>query len=208
MRRWSGKPGPWSHWRFRRNGSGSSRRRSEAIAAELQTALAAAGEVTRGIADLKARLAGLGYSETAFKSFRETEQAAERARRDAELALVRGRAERKAAAEAVEAVIRRQAERDQRERAAAETAMELALHQELDRALTDLRDDLNSSLRPDLSDLASAFPQRPHRRSLRRSWSSTRTIRRRCSTTEIPRPSSPAARRTCPISRSGWPSAR
>jgi exonuclease SbcC len=31
------------------------------------------------------------------------------------------------------------------------------LHQELDRALTDLRDDLNASLRPDLSDLASGF---------------------------------------------------
>ncbi|MGZ8398662.1 MAG: AAA family ATPase [Gemmatimonadales bacterium] len=131
--------------------------RSEVIATELQGALAAAGEVTRGIADLKARLAGLGYSETAFKSFRETEQAAERARRDAELALVRGRAESKAAAEAVEMVVRRQEERNQRERAAAETAMELALHQELDRALTDLREELNSTLRPTLSDLASHF---------------------------------------------------
>jgi exonuclease SbcC len=73
------------------------------------------------------------------------------------LALVRARGERSAAAEAVEAVARRQAERNERERAAAETATELALHQELDRALTDLRNDLNSSLRPDLSDLASAF---------------------------------------------------
>jgi DNA repair protein SbcC/Rad50 len=57
----------------------------------------------------------------------------------------------------VEGVTRRQAERDERERAATETAGELALHQELDRALTDLRNDLNSSLRPDLSDLASGF---------------------------------------------------
>jgi exonuclease SbcC len=131
--------------------------RSEAIGVELQAARAAAVEITRGIADLQTRLAGLGYSETAFKNFRDTEQAAERARREAELALVRAKAEGSAASEAVAVVVRRQAERDERERAAAETAGELALHQELDRALTDLRDDLNSSLRPDLSDLASRF---------------------------------------------------
>jgi exonuclease SbcC len=131
--------------------------RSEAISAELQVARGAGVEVSRGIADLRARLAGLGYSETAFKNLRDTEQAAERARRDAELALVRGRAESRAAVEAVEAVVRRQEERNQRERAAAETATELALHQELDRALTDLREDLNSTLRPTLSDLASHF---------------------------------------------------
>jgi exonuclease SbcC len=131
--------------------------RSEAVSAELQVARAAGVEVMRGIADLKARLAGLGYSETAFKNLRDTEQAAERARREAELTLVRAKAEHSAASEAVQVVIRRQAERDEREQAATETAGELALHQELDRALTDLRDDLNASLRPDLSDLASRF---------------------------------------------------
>jgi exonuclease SbcC len=39
----------------------------------------------------------------------------------------------------------------------AAAGLELALHQELDRALTDLRTDLNATLRPDLSDLASGF---------------------------------------------------
>jgi exonuclease SbcC len=131
--------------------------RSEAIAVELESGRTAVVEISRVIADLRARLGSLGYSETAFKNFRDTEQAAERARRDAELSLVRAKAERGAASEAVEAVIQRQAERAERERAAAETAGELALHQELDRALTDLRDELNSSLRPDLSDLASGF---------------------------------------------------
>jgi exonuclease SbcC len=131
--------------------------RSEAIAAELQAAQEAAVEIAGGIADLRGRLAGLGYSETAFKGLRDAEQAAERARREAELALVRARAERSAAAEAVQVVIRRQAERDQRERAANQAASELALHQELDRALTDLRNELNASLRPDLSELASGF---------------------------------------------------
>ncbi len=131
--------------------------RSEAIAAELQAARDASADSALGITELRTRLAGLGFSEATFKALRDSEQAAERARREAELALVRAKAERSAAGEAVQAVIRRQAERDERERAAGETAGELSLHQELDRALTDLRDDLNSSLRPDLSDIASGF---------------------------------------------------
>jgi exonuclease SbcC len=101
--------------------------------------------------------AELNYSEAVFKEVREAEAAAERERRNAELALVHARGERNAAQEAVASVVRREAERNERERAAAETAAELALHQELDRALTDLRDELNSTLRPDLSELASAF---------------------------------------------------
>jgi exonuclease SbcC len=39
----------------------------------------------------------------------------------------------------------------------AATSRDLALHQELDRALTDLRGELNAGLRPDLSELASGF---------------------------------------------------
>ena len=131
--------------------------RSEAIAAELQITQRAVADLAQAVTDLRTRLAAIGYSETAFKSFRETEQAAERARREAELSLVRAKAEGSAAAEATEVVIRRQAEREERERAAAVAARELALQQELDRALTDLRNELNSSLRPDLSDLASSF---------------------------------------------------
>jgi DNA repair protein SbcC/Rad50 len=131
--------------------------RSETIGKALEALRAEAAQFARDSAELRARLTGLGYSEAAFKEFRETEQAAERSRREAELALVRAKAERSAAAEAVAVVVRRQAERDEREQAAAETAVELALHQEVDRALTDLRNELNSSLRPDLSDLASSF---------------------------------------------------
>jgi exonuclease SbcC len=131
--------------------------RSEALSVELQTAQSAGMEIASVITDLRAKLASLEYSEAAFKNFREAEVAAERARRDAELALVRARAERSAAQEAVAGVARREAERNERERAAAEAAGELALHQELDRALTDLRTELNATLRPDLSELASAF---------------------------------------------------
>jgi DNA repair protein SbcC/Rad50 len=106
---------------------------------------------------LKAQVAELGYTDQAYREAREVEAAAERARREAELALVRARGESAAAAEAVESAVRRRAERAERERELQVTALDLALHQELDRALTDLRTDLNAALRPDLSELASGF---------------------------------------------------
>ncbi len=106
---------------------------------------------------LRAKHQGLGYSEQAYAQAREAEEVAERQRRESEVALVRARAECAAAGEGVEAVTRRRAERAEREREAATTANDLALHQELDRALTDLRTELNATLRPDLSELASGF---------------------------------------------------
>jgi exonuclease SbcC len=131
--------------------------RTEEVTAELEVARAAQREITSRKNELCGRLAELEYSEAAFREFREAEIAAERERREAELALVRARGETSAAAEAVRDVARRLAERAERERSAQETATELALHQELDRALTDLRTELNSTLRPDLSELASGF---------------------------------------------------
>ncbi len=131
--------------------------RSDALSGELETTRVTAAEIAQRILDLRDKLTGLRYSEAAFKDLRDAETAAERARREAELSLVRARGEHGAAREAIAVVARREAERNERERAATETAGELALHQELDRALTDLRDELNATLRPDLSELASAF---------------------------------------------------
>jgi DNA repair protein SbcC/Rad50 len=131
--------------------------RSDEVIAELESANQAGMASTALIAELRAKLAELGYSETAFREFRAAELAAEAERRRAELALVRARGETAAAMEAVNLVARRRAERAERERAAAQAASELALHQELDRALTDLRTELNATLRPDLSYLASSF---------------------------------------------------
>jgi DNA repair protein SbcC/Rad50 len=131
--------------------------RSPLILAELEGVRTATAEVVAHAAALRASLEALEYSETDFRQFRQAEIAAEQARREAELALVRARAETAAATESVGVVARRRAERSERERSAVETAAELALHQELDRALTDLRTELNSTLRPDLSELASGF---------------------------------------------------
>ncbi len=106
---------------------------------------------------LRERLAGLGYGEAAYHAAHDAEETAARERQQAEVALVRARADCAAAIEAERAVARRRAERAAREEESRRTAADLALHNELDRAITDLRTDLNAALRPDLSDLASTF---------------------------------------------------
>jgi exonuclease SbcC len=131
--------------------------RGPAVEAELITAGRERADAEARAGVLRVRLDGLGYTEQTYREAREAETAAERARRESELTLVRARGESAAAAEAVETVARRRAERSVREREVAAAGLELALHQELDRALTDLRTDLNATLRPDLSDLASGF---------------------------------------------------
>jgi exonuclease SbcC len=106
---------------------------------------------------LRSRVAELGYSDQAHQAAQEAAAGAERSRREAEVALARAKGESAAAAEAVQAAERRREERKIREQEVASTARDLALHQELDRALTDLRGELNAGLRPDLSELASGF---------------------------------------------------
>lgn len=70
---------------------------------------------------------------------------------------MRARAEESSASEALAAVARRRQEAAERRREAESVGRDLALHQELDRAFTDLRTDLNQSLRPELGEIASAF---------------------------------------------------
>ena len=131
--------------------------RAAAIGEELDGARRDLAAAVARVAGLRARVAELGYSDQAHKEAREAAAGAERGRREAELALARAKGESGAAAEAVQAAERRRLEWTARERESTATARDLALHQELDRALSDLRGELNATLRPDLSDLASAF---------------------------------------------------
>ena len=131
--------------------------RAAAIGEELDVARRErAGAVERAVA-VRSRHAELGYGEAAHREAREASAAAERERREAELALARAKGESGAAAEAVQAADRRRQEWTARQRDSTATSLDLALHQELDRALSDLRGELNATLRPDLSDLASSF---------------------------------------------------
>jgi DNA repair protein SbcC/Rad50 len=127
------------------------------VTTELETARAERDAAVDRMLQVEGRLVELGYSDAVYREARDAETTAERARREAELTLVRARGESAAAAESIAVIARRRAERVEREREVTATAAELALHQELDRALTDLRTDLNAALRPDLSELASGF---------------------------------------------------
>ncbi len=131
--------------------------RGAPLAAELEVARREREASSARAAELRGRLAGLEYSEQRYREARDAEVAAERARREAEVEQARAGAERSAATEAVAQVARRRGEREAREREADAAARDLALHNELDRALTDLRGELNEALRPDLSELASGF---------------------------------------------------
>lgn len=106
---------------------------------------------------LRDRLQALGYSDEVWEQARAATEGADRARRDGEMLSVRARAELGSAEEAVRAVERRREERARREEEARRAARDLALYNELDRAFTDLRTDLNQQLRPDLADIASGF---------------------------------------------------
>ncbi len=135
----------------------SAAERAEMLVAEAEQAERTLSEREAQVKSLQGQLAELGYSEAAFLSAREAWEAAERARREAEMTIVRAGAERQAAAEGVVAVSRRKDERARREAEARGAARDLALYNELDRAFTDLRTDLNLQLRPDLSEIASGF---------------------------------------------------
>lgn len=131
--------------------------RAEALVTEAE---AAERELTGREAEARAlrdRLGALGYSDEAWSEARAAAEGADRARREGDMAAVRARAEQGAAEEAAAAVVRRREERERREAEARQAARDLLLHNELDRAFTDLRTDLNQQLRPDLAELASGF---------------------------------------------------
>ena len=131
--------------------------RAETLVTEAEAAERTLSEREAQVRAIREQLTALGYSQEAYEAAKAGWEGSERERREAEMAIVRVRAERGAATEAVEAVIRRRAERARREEEAKRAARDLALYNELDRAFTDLRNDLNLQLRPDLSELASGF---------------------------------------------------
>ena len=112
----------------------------------------------RVAAELRTRLAGLGYTRAGLSRGprRGGRRPSAPAGRPSWRWCAPG-ASRRPPRKPSQAAVRRRAERAEREREAEAVGVELALHQELDRALTDLRTDLNAALRPDLSELASGF---------------------------------------------------
>jgi exonuclease SbcC len=109
------------------------------------------------VRDLRRQLDDLGWSPQAFEAVRTRIKETERQAQQAELAQARVTGELAAALAHRAEVERRKEERERRLAEVQRLADESLLEHELDRALGDLRTELNDALRPDLSDLASRF---------------------------------------------------
>lgn len=120
--------------------------------------------VFEGIGGVQLRLADLRearelgeMSEAELAGIRESFERASEELRGAQLTAVSADGEASAARTAVENAERVASELAERQRLLGELQQQKRLHDELDRAYTDLRTDLNFQLRPELSELASGF---------------------------------------------------
>src|SRR5206468_7155058 len=112
---------------------------------------------TRSDRDWSSDVCSSDLSEPKFQAARERHDRAAHALRAAELAVAETRGELVAAETAVREIERRVTERTARERTIAERKIELRVHNELDRAFSDLRAELNAAMRPEIGALASGF---------------------------------------------------
>jgi exonuclease SbcC len=131
--------------------------RAPRLAAELEAAEARRAALVEGLAGVERDLAGVAYTEGAFQAASAEMQRLDETTRRAELDLTVARAELTAAAERVRAAEQAEEEAATRAAHAARLQMDLRLHTELDRALGDLRTELNQEMRPELAALAGEF---------------------------------------------------
>ncbi len=131
--------------------------RAPGLAAELEAADARRAALVEALAGVERDLAGLAYTEGAFQAAAVEMQRLDEAARRGELDLTVARAELAAAAERLRAAERAEEEAATRAEHAARLQMDLRLHNELDRALGDLRTELNQEMRPELAALAGEF---------------------------------------------------
>lgn len=125
---------------------------SEAAAAEqvLSAREARFGELERAITES-------GYQQETYEEVKATFERESQRMRNGELRVESIRGDLKAARAALESVTKRRDERQKRIKTLEKLRVHLVLHDELDGALEGLRGELNASLRPDLSELASTF---------------------------------------------------
>jgi exonuclease SbcC len=131
--------------------------RAPRLAAELEAAEARRTALVEGLAGLERDLASLRFTEDAFQAAAREMQRLDDDLRRAELDLTVARAELSAATERLRAAERAEEEAATRAEQTARLQAELRLHNELDRALGDLRTELNQEMRPELAALAGEF---------------------------------------------------
>jgi exonuclease SbcC len=142
----------------------SERARADALVSREAQALAAQARAAGALEAARARLGAIAerrtaiaFSEERHAELRQAYQDASDAARAAELALVRAQGDERTARDALGHAERQRAELARVEARLDALQTERRLHDELDRAYTDLRQDLNFQLRPELSELASGF---------------------------------------------------
>jgi exonuclease SbcC len=131
--------------------------RAEILVREAELADHALTRREERAAQLAAAVAAEGFSETEFHRARERHDRASLDLRAAELAVAETRGELSGAEMAVRESDRREAERAARERQIADLRGRHRLHNELDKAFSDLRGELNAAVRPEIAELASSF---------------------------------------------------
>ena len=131
--------------------------REPTLAREQAQVLANAAKVAQRLGELRKRRDAITLSEADFAKVREENERAAAELRAAELAVVSADGNASSAVMAMEIATSAARELAERQRTLSELTVHKRLHDELDRAYTDLRTDLNFQLRPELSELASAF---------------------------------------------------
>jgi exonuclease SbcC len=131
--------------------------RASRLEAELRQAEARRADLVETLARLERELASLSFTEEAYQAAARQMERLEQAWHAAELDVAVARSELEAATNALLDAERAQQEAAARAARAAAAQVDLRLMSELDRALTDLRTDLNQEMRPELAALASEF---------------------------------------------------
>jgi len=132
-------------------------RRAEHLVKEAEQAEQQLSVSERRVRELSEAVRDEGFSEAGYKQAKDRFDRAVGALREAELAVVEARGDLSRAEDDVREAQRRESERAERERQIATVRARQRLHNELDRAFSDLRGELNARMRPEIAELASGF---------------------------------------------------
>ncbi|MGH7662970.1 MAG: AAA family ATPase [Gemmatimonadaceae bacterium] len=131
--------------------------REPQLAHDREQALLQATRNRSRLEELAAARASIDFSESEYAAIRADHERSQADIRSAEVAVVAAQGEEASARAARESAEKSQRELEQVEARLAALMRDRRLHEELDRAFTDIRTDLNQALRPEISELASAF---------------------------------------------------
>ena len=132
-------------------------RRAESLVQEAERAEQQLSAGERRVRELTDAVRAEGFSDQGYRQAKDRYDRAVGALREAELAVVEARGALTRAEDDIREAKRRERERAERERHIAELKARQRLHNELDRAFSDLRAELNAQMRPEIAELASGF---------------------------------------------------